>query len=73
MWGGGGGQAAHRQLHPGGVSCPGWGARYPGVSSPRRASCPGGCKLPRVQDKPVHRDLQYEAEFLNFAVFKIIV
>ena len=44
-----------------GASCPGWGARYPGVSSPPggkllRGFTPGG-KLPRVQDKPVHRKI----------------
>ena len=53
---GGGGQAAQRQLHPRGASCLGWGAIYPGVSTPggklprqlqpRGASCPG-CKINR--------------------------
>ena len=66
----GGGQAAQRQLYPRGASCPRWGARYPGLSTPG-ATCPkaashpgvggegvgggGGGKLSRVQEKPVHR------------------
>ena len=46
--GGGGGQAAQRQLHPKGQAAQG-GGQDTGVSSPL------GGKLPRVQDKPVHR------------------
>ena len=54
------GASAQRQLHPRGPSCPGWGQDTPGYLHPRGASCPEaasppGGKLPRVQDKPVHR------------------
>ena len=47
---GGGGGAAQRQLHPQGTSCPGWWAGGGGGQDTP------GSKLPRVQDKPVHRE-----------------
>ena len=52
---------------PPGASCPGWGQDTPGYLHPRGGKLPRG-KLPRVQDKPVHRDDQSQLMYvqLNF-------
>ena len=70
----GGGQDAQATVTPGGEDNQGGGEDAPGNFNPRGSSCPRvswppGVKLPRGQDKPVHR--QYL--FINYFLYETCI